>query len=105
MTYMATTISQQAAEVQYAPTTEERKTQYERILQHIDTFGSITPWGAIHSFGCTKLATRIGELERRSGHKFTRTPEVFLTRLGHKTRIVKYSFAKGLTANDYRGRA
>ena len=99
---MKMTSKQMAAQVEFTPTQAERKTQHQRILDYIAQFGSITPMAAIHAFGCTKLATRIGEIEGLCGYKFQRQPEKVYTRLGAKTRVMRYSIPEGMTVNDFR---
>jgi hypothetical protein len=44
-------------------------TQHEEILEYLKTHETITPMIAFSELGITKLATRIGELERL-GHDF-----------------------------------
>lgn len=39
-------------------------TQYDRIIDYLDTFGSISPMEAFSDLGITKLATRISEMKR-----------------------------------------
>lgn len=100
-----TTDKQRQAQAEYAPDVRTLKGQRDRIIDYIAEFGSITPMGAIHRFGCTKLSTRIGEIEKRCGHAFVRTSDLVFSRTGRKTRVRRYAFAKGLTADDYRSAA
>ena len=100
-----TTENQRQAQAEFTPRETELKGQRDRIIGHIERFDQITAMGAIAAFGCTKLSTRIGEIEKRCGHTFVRTSEEYFTRTGRKTRIRKYKFQKGLTAADYKGRA
>lgn len=46
--------------------------QHERILDYINTFGSISPMEAFNDLGITKLSTRIGEM-RADGITLTRS--------------------------------
>ena len=89
----------------YAPTERTKQTQHTRVLDYIDRFGSITSLGALHNFGCARLAARISEIESNSGRRFKRTREKVITRLGQRATIVRYSYEEGLTREDYKGRA
>lgn len=100
-----TSEKQRAAEVNFKPTTKKLTGQKLEIVVYIYTHGSITPMGAIHAFGCTKLSTRIGEIEKRCGHAFERTSDAVYSRTGRRTKVRRYAFAEGLTAQDYKGRA
>lgn len=93
---------QEQAQAVYTPAESTRKNQCQRVLEYIDRFGGITSMGALHSFGCARLASRISDIEARSGHRFKRTREQVVTRLGNKANIVRYSYEEGLTADDYR---
>lgn len=42
-------------------------TQCERILRHLEDYGSIDPMEAIMEYGCMRLAARISDLKRQ-GH-------------------------------------
>ena len=97
-----TTDKQRQAQAEFVPQGGTLKGQRDRIIDYIVKFGSITPMGAIHAFGCTKLSTRIGEIEKRSGCAFVRTSDEVYSRTGRKTKVRRYAFAKGLTADDYR---
>lgn len=43
--------------------------QWEKIIQYINDFGSISPMEAFSDLGITKLATRISEM-RKDGIEF-----------------------------------
>lgn len=64
--------------------------QYERILQYINDFGSITPMEAFSDLGITKLATRISEM-RRDGIEFDQEMEYSKNRYGQKVHYMRYS--------------
>lgn len=98
------TQNQIAAQEEYTPSERARQTQCQRVLDYIDRFGGITSAGAMHSFGCSRLASRISDIESRSGRRFKRTRERVITRLGQRATIVRYSYEDGLTREDY-GRA
>lgn len=86
----------------YAPSDNKRQTQCQRVLDYIDRFGGITSNGALYAFGCARLASRICDIESKTGLKFKRTREAVVTRLGGKAYVVRYSCEKGLTTEDYR---
>ena len=65
---------QQEAELN-APSPASKATQHTRIIRELVLNGGfVTPMGCIHRVPCitTKLSTRIGEIEAKSGVKFTR---------------------------------
>lgn len=64
-------------------------TQGERILEYIDTNGSITPFEAFAELGITKLATRISEL-RRGGEKIEKRYVTGTNRFGEKVQYMEY---------------
>lgn len=64
-------------------------TQGERILDYIDTYGSITPMEAWEHLGVTKLATRISEL-RRGGEKIEKRYVTGQNRFGDKVQYMEY---------------
>lgn len=64
-------------------------TQGERILDYIDTYGSITPMEAWEHLGVTKLATRISEL-RKGGEKIEKRYVTGINRFGEKIQYMEY---------------
>ena len=42
-----------------------KMTQCDRILRHLEDFGSIDPMTAIKEYGCMRLASRIADLRGR----------------------------------------
>ena len=97
---MAKTITeaQLKAEANFKPEMFRLTGQKKAIVAYIAEHGSITPLEAIvdkriHSM---KLATRIGEIETRCGYVFNRE----MVQDGD-VRYMRYSFAKGLKAEDY----
>ena len=64
-------------------------TQCERIIDYIDTHGSITPFEAFSELGITKLATRISEL-RRGGEKIEKRYVSGFNRWGEKVQYMEY---------------
>lgn len=91
-----TSEKQRAAEIEFKPTKQVLKGQKLQILTYIDTFGSITPADAWEAFNCTKLSTRIGEIEKRCGVEFKHERES-----NGNTSYMRYSFASGLSAISY----
>lgn len=64
-------------------------TQHERIIEYMRLFGSITPMQAFQDIGCTKLSTRIGELERE-GHRIGRERVKAKNRFGEQCSYMRY---------------
>ena len=64
-------------------------TQGQRILEYIDTHGSITPMEAYEELGITKLATRISEL-RRDGEQIQKRYVSGTNRFGEKIQYMEY---------------
>ncbi len=67
-----------------------KRTQYDGIIRYIDKYGSITPMEAYEKLGCTKLATRISELNRR-GYVVDKVMIEFRNRRGEIGRCMQYS--------------
>lgn len=67
-------------------------TQCERIIEYIDTFGSITTLVAFRDLGVTRLASRIHDLTKQ-GYTFKRDFETRKNRYGENVSYVRYSFA------------
>jgi len=91
-----TTLKQQEAERKFKPSEKQLKGQKAKIVNFIELWGSITPAQSWTYCNCSKLATRIGEIERRCGHEFKHE-----MREGIDSRFMEYSFADGLKAEDY----
>lgn len=93
------------AQQECTPTLVEKATQHKRILDTIARQGFITNWGAIHDvrLHCTKLSTRIGEIECKCGHRFVHE-RVYAQDAQGRNRLVgtKYTIPAGLTINDFR---
>ena len=93
---LMTTQTQKAAQAEFKPDSLYLKGQKKRIVDYIAEHGSITPMEAWDECRCTKLATRIGEIERRSGYVFNRKME-----RTEDVCFMRYSFASGLSAISY----
>lgn len=91
---------QTTAQIQCAPEPRVKRSQQQRILDTIRKQGFITSWGAIHDqlLHCTKLSTRIGEIERKYGHEF-----VHESLRGSDNRITgtKYYLPQGMTMEQF----
>lgn len=74
----------------YPQRKENQMSQHERILDYINTFGSISPMEAFNDLGITKLSTRIGEM-RADGINFNQEWEIRKNRYGEKVRYMRYS--------------
>ena len=56
------------ANAQAAEMPRTKRTQYQRIVEHLERFdGHIHPMAAIHGRITTKLSTRLGEMNARVG--------------------------------------
>lgn len=64
--------------------------QTKRVLNYIETFGSITQMEAMKDLGCMRLASRISDL-RRDGHPIVSKLEAVENRFGEKCYIKRYS--------------
>ena len=94
------TEKQITAQAECAPQPSSRATQHRAIIDTIRRQGFITSWGAIHDVRvhCTKLSTRIGELERKHGHSFVHEPMMN----GENRRTgTKYYLPKGMTMDQF----
>lgn len=72
---------------------EQNMNQYQKILQYINDFGSISPMEAFSDLGITKLATRISEM-RKDGIEFDQVWECSKNRYGDDVRYMRYSRSK-----------
>ena len=66
-------------------------TQCEMILDHLKTFGSITPLEALHEYGCFRLAARIADLRDRGYRKnIVAVKNMHINRFNQKVYYAKY---------------
>ena len=65
-------------------------TQNEKILRHLQDFGSITTMEAFPEYGCTRLSARIKDL-RNDGHRIRTTFETAQNRYGDKVSYARYT--------------
>lgn len=91
-----TSTKQRAAEIDFKPTENKLRGQKADILIYIYTHGSITPAEAWDKLHCTKLATRIGEIERRCGVELKHEKES-----NGSSSYMRYSFKEGYGVMDY----
>jgi hypothetical protein len=64
-------------------------TQCERILHHLQEFGSITSLEAMNWYGCYRLASRIAEL-RQSGVNITKRVVKGKNKYGESIHFAEY---------------
>jgi hypothetical protein len=64
-------------------------TQTERVLRHLQDYGSITQWEAIRDYGIMRLGARIWDLKRQ-GHVISTERETGVNRYGEKTAYARY---------------
>lgn len=64
-------------------------TQNERILRHMQDFGSITSMEAFTEYGCTRLSARIKDL-RDAGIPVQASRETRTNRYGEKVSFARY---------------
>ena len=65
-------------------------TQNERILRHLQDFGSITQREAYNAYGCQRLGARIWEL-KRAGYQIDRRMESSKNRYGERVSYARYT--------------
>ena len=71
-------------------------TQNEMILDHLMTFGSITPMKALEEYGCMRLSARIADLKERGYRDNIRTEFISRkNRFGKTVTFAEYKFVKG----------
>lgn len=64
-------------------------TQTEKILFHIQEYGSITPLDALKEYGIMRLASRVSEL-KRAGFPIVSEMETAKNRNGEPVRYARY---------------
>ena len=64
-------------------------TQSQRILRHLEDYGSITQMDAMQDYGIMRLASRVNDL-RREGHPIVTEVVEGRNRYGEKTRWARY---------------
>ena len=64
-------------------------TQSEKVLRHLQDYGSITPLEALQDYGIMRLGARIWDLKRQ-GHVIFTERETGMNRYGEKTAYSRY---------------
>lgn len=64
-------------------------TQNEKVLHHLETYGSITPLEALEGYGIMRLASRITDL-KKEGVLITRELKTYKNRFGETVRYAVY---------------
>lgn len=64
-------------------------TQTERIIRHIQDYGSITPLEAMQEYGIMRLASRMCDI-KRAGYTVRREMETTKNRYGESTTYARY---------------
>lgn len=68
-------------------------TQCERVLRHLNDYGSITSLEAMKEYGIMRLASRISDL-KNMGHKIISKTETSKNRYGETTHYSVYMLAE-----------
>lgn len=72
-----------------------KTTQCQRIIRHLEDYGSINPLEAIAEYGIMRLASRITDLKRQ-GYRFSVTMVKGKNRYGEPTHYAVYTLKKGV---------
>lgn len=64
--------------------------QYDRVLEHLQTKGTLQPMSAWRELGVYRLAARINDL-RKLGHKINTKKVEVVNRWGEASHIAEYS--------------
>lgn len=64
-------------------------TQNEKIMRHLDVYGTITPLDAMREYGIMRLASRISDL-KREGANISRRMITDKNRFGEPVRYAEY---------------
>lgn len=70
-----------------------RVTKTQKVLDHLETRGSIISWEAIQEYGITRLSAIIFCL-REKGYNIISEPTVFVDRYGDTSRYANYVLVK-----------
>lgn len=68
-------------------------TQTERILRHLNDYGSITALDALREYGCMRLGARIWDLKHQ-GHDIKTTFETAENRYGKNVSYARYTIGR-----------
>lgn len=72
-----------------------KQKQTERILEYIETFGSITQYEALKDLGVMRLASRVSDL-KKMGYPIESKTEAVKNRFGESCYVKRYSLKGGL---------
>ena len=72
------------------PNLERSLSQKERILQFLQSGGSLTSLEALQRFGSARLASRISDLIVNDGHTEIQKEYIWVETAGGKARVVRY---------------
>lgn len=67
----------------------KRLTQKDRILEHLQKYGSITTWDSFSLYGDTRLSDKIYRL-KKDGYDFTEEWETKTNRFGNPVTFKRY---------------
>lgn len=67
----------------------KRLTQKDRILEHLQKYGSITTWDSFSLYGDTRLSDKIYRL-KKDGYDFTEEWETKMNRFGNPVTFKRY---------------
>ena len=67
--------------------------QCNRVLQHLQAYGSITPLEAMQEYGIMRLGARIYDL-KKMGYSIDRIIETGKNRYGESTSYARYSLSR-----------
>ena len=68
-------------------------TQKDKIMRHLETYGSITPLEALEEYGIMRLASRVSDLKKKGVH-ITREIKTSKNRFGETVRYAEYRLNK-----------
>lgn len=77
--------------------------QKRRVLDYIETYGSITPLDAFRDLGITKLATVVSQMKTENGITFYQYYEPSYNRFGEKVYYMRYWLDKDRYLKDMEG--
>lgn len=72
-------------------------TQCEKILRHMEDYGSISSLEAVNEYGIMRLASRISDLKRQ-GYPVTREMVAGKNRYGETVTYARYSLQKDVVS-------
>ena len=77
-----------------------KTTQNQRVLRHLEDFGSISPIDALQEYGIMRLASRISDL-RKEGYPIKRRIVPHINRYGEHTHYAVYELVKGVSNDNH----